>query len=1122
MVSAVTKEFMSNGIIKPWHQVVKLREDVKTGELTLAMFAADLYDVKMGTAKSVYRDPKEFFTLTFPASGIRALARDVAYRLAGKSDKAVRQLSLTYGGGKTHTLITEYHLHNDPANLPDVPAVAEFRAEMGGLAIPKARIVVLPFDKLDVEKGMEMVCPAGKKRWLKQPWSLLAWQVAGEAGLKLLHADGKAEERESAPAENLMRALLELGIKEEGQPGLPASQGGALLVLLDEVLMYAHEKVRKDRGWLETLKNFFQYLTQAATKTDRCCVVASLLASDVEKNDPTGREIESELSKVFQREGEQEIQPVTKEEAAEVLKRRLFDLESIKDAEKFRPQVITALQGIGKLDEATAKGGSGVEQKYLLSYPFHPELTEVFYAKWSGMPGFQRTRGILRTFALALRDAAGTDPSPLIGPSVFLPKANETKIPEGLRELAVVARKETHEGAQSNWPFILDTELAKAREIEQDFAVLKGREIQQAVIAAFVHSQPIGKTADLSELFVLIGSTSPDRITLEKALRRWVDVSWFLDESNFPADDKVLPKTWKLGSRPNLTQMHDEASRDRVKTETVESLLNTLIGKTKDLTAGASAAGAKVHNLPVKPNDFEDDGEFHFAVLGPKCASTSGNPSAEAKRFLEETTGVDRPRVNKNAVVLAVPSRDGLDAVRATVRNYLGWEEVREMLKGQELDEVRRVRLQGNTEKSRSEILEAIKNAYSVVVTQSSAGDIQAFKISPSDEPLFVTIKRDSRSRIEDNPVSADALLPGGPYDLWRPGETARRIKDLVGAFAQVPKLPKMLRRGEILETLVEGARQGFFILRQMRPDKSFRTIWRQEISATDIEKDPTWEVVLAESAQLEEIPASLLSPEGLPDFWPATKQIRVTEAVNYFAANKFVTTKRVASDGTLFDESIPIPSAKKETVLAAVKAAVEAGKLWLVSGVASICGEAIPAGVLSDTALLYAPPEPIDVNRLTPEQLPAAWEGNQTTALGLANQLSIWAGKSLPWPVVREAIDGAIRARLLERAADSGPWPCPLSGAAAVKLLRPQNVPVPPPPPPPPKPGTFMAVSELQSQELMDLADSLGEMLKAAVPNSLKLNVRIELGGEPKASEPKLKAINAILAKVKKGWELK
>jgi hypothetical protein len=71
-------------------------------------------------------------------------------------------------------------------------------------------------------------------------------------------------------------------------------------------------------------------------------------------------------------------------------------------------------------------------------------------------------------------------------------------------------------------------------------------------------------------------------------------------------------------------------------------------------------------------------------------------------------------------------------------------------------------------------------------------------------------------------------------------------------------------------------------------------------------------------------------------------------------------------------------------------------------------------------------------------------------------------------------------------------------------------------------KPGTFTTEAELKTDELMDLGDSLGEVLKAAVPNTLKLTVRIELAGEPKASEARLKAINAILAKVKKGLELK
>ena len=45
----------------PWHKVVEVRPDVKFGELSLNIFAADLYDVAMGVAKRIYKDPKEFF-----------------------------------------------------------------------------------------------------------------------------------------------------------------------------------------------------------------------------------------------------------------------------------------------------------------------------------------------------------------------------------------------------------------------------------------------------------------------------------------------------------------------------------------------------------------------------------------------------------------------------------------------------------------------------------------------------------------------------------------------------------------------------------------------------------------------------------------------------------------------------------------------------------------------------------------------------------------------------------------------------------------------------------------------------------------------------------------------------
>lgn len=71
---------------KPWHEVVKLREDLKSGELPLHLFAADLYEVLMQRGKQpIYEKPLEFFALTFPTYNLRQLTRDVVLRLAGKT-----------------------------------------------------------------------------------------------------------------------------------------------------------------------------------------------------------------------------------------------------------------------------------------------------------------------------------------------------------------------------------------------------------------------------------------------------------------------------------------------------------------------------------------------------------------------------------------------------------------------------------------------------------------------------------------------------------------------------------------------------------------------------------------------------------------------------------------------------------------------------------------------------------------------------------------------------------------------------------------------------------------------------------------------------------------------------
>jgi predicted AAA+ superfamily ATPase len=317
----------------PWHSVVTLREDVRTGALSLADFAADLHDVIMQKgARPIYEDPARFFALTYPTFSLRELARDVVLRLAGRNTKAIRQLELTYGGGKTHTLVTLRHLVHDPASLPSLPAVQQFKSHIGG-PCPKACVVALSFDKLDVEKGMEVRGPKGEMRWLKHPWSVLAFQIGGSDGLRALHGDGKDEERETPPAEPLLVDLL----------SWPQAEGLSTLVLIDEVLMYAREKVGMAEVWRGRLIDFFQYLCQAVTKVDRCAMVVSLLASDPEKSDPFGKELIGQIFEIFNRQKEEGVQPVQKEDVAEVLRRRFFETASITDVESFRPHVTTAV-----------------------------------------------------------------------------------------------------------------------------------------------------------------------------------------------------------------------------------------------------------------------------------------------------------------------------------------------------------------------------------------------------------------------------------------------------------------------------------------------------------------------------------------------------------------------------------------------------------------------------------------------------------------------------------------------------------------------------------------------------------------------------------------------------------
>ena len=517
--------------------------------------------------------------------------------------------------------------------------------------------------------------------------------------------------------------------------------------------------------------------------------------------------------------------------------------------------------------------------------------------------------------------------------------------------------------------------------------------------------------------------------------------------------------------------------------------------------------------LPERPRDIEDDGEFHFAILPPTAVSNAGRPSRTARRFIDETTDSDRPRIRRNAIVLVAPSTDGLEVVRRCVREYLGWEDVQSQLRGQPQDPVREDMLATWTEAARRRIPDAVRQAWTIVVAVNPENETHAFRVTVASEPLFATIKADRRARIQETAINAEALLPGGPYDLWRGDEASRRVKDLAIAFAENPRLPKMLRSQEILATIDRGVQDGFFVASLLRPDRTVKTWWRTPIPEA-VRTEPALELFLPGGATLSDLDSGALAPGVLPELWTGDS-ITVAAVVDYFSGGR---TAKVQREG--YEESIDIPSCSPEAIEAAVAEAVQQGSLWLLNGPASFQGEPLPAGVLTPGATLRAPMEPLLVQRLMADALPDAWKASETTVLALSVALAGQEGHTVPWTVLRRAVDDAIVSRWLETTPGSGEWPCELAGAAAVTLRAPagfEPISVSEPQ------ATYDASAVLDPASLQDLMDVLPDILKAAAGVALEFRLDVKLGESGKDVDAEtLDSVNALLKGVSPDLYLK
>ena len=364
--------------LEPWYKVALPREEVREGRsFNPDEFAIALEQVVAGTAPVDYRDPRAFFARTCFTRALREHTGMVLRRLAGKTANTAPVITLVtqFGGGKTHTLTTLYHLATAGDSVGELDGVSSVLHEAGLGALPAAKAAVFVGNAWDPQHGRET------------PWIDMARQLAGDHGVELLGPNA---------------ATTPPGTEALGR--VVAAAGQPVLALFDEVLNY----VNRHRGMADQFLAFIQNLTVAMTGTTHGAAVISVPRSQVEMSD-FDVAWQEKITKVVGRVAKT-LLANDETEVTEVVRRRLFDAVG-PDRTKKRVSKAYADWCFERrsqlppewtlVDSAAteAKAREHLRKRFEACYPFHPATLSVFQRKWQALPQFQQTRGTLAMLA---------------------------------------------------------------------------------------------------------------------------------------------------------------------------------------------------------------------------------------------------------------------------------------------------------------------------------------------------------------------------------------------------------------------------------------------------------------------------------------------------------------------------------------------------------------------------------------------------------------------------------------------------------------------------------------------------------------------------------------------------
>jgi len=765
---------------KPWRDVAPPHPDVMAARFVEAEFAADLSTVARGEGADTYRDPREFFRVTYMTGGLRKVLQGAIERMAGKGGDPVVGLQTSFGGGKTHTMLALYHLAS-AKNPETLAGLADIFKEAGVTTLPvRSKPVVF----VGTAAGANQPIAIEGARTVKSLWGLIAVKLGGWKAYEKIKT---SDEARTNPGSEAMIEVL-----KEAAP---------CLILLDEVVAYARnlEGIPYD-GFI----SFFQSLTEAAKAVSGVLVVGSLPESGAEVGNQRGRDALLALEKVFGRV-QTAWAPAQGTETFEIIRRRLFQELDI-DGEKAREQAVKAFVSFYKNNSGEFPSDSrdrSYETQLMAAYPVHPELFRLLQTDWSALEKFQRTRGVLKMMAqIVYRLWRDGHSAPMILPG-DVPLTDDKVRTNALLPIS------------SGYDAVISKEVAgdlsKPAQIEaraQSGAIGKNKAVTRAATALFMETAPHGSTnkgIEIARLRMACAIPGEQPSQFSEALRRLGENSAYLYSSG---------ENYWFSPIASLNQEAEERAKSLSNPELEADIITLIRAEEKHKGAGF----LRVHCAPDDPLGIDDAYEAALVMLPPAAWQRGRDTDTPAMKLAADIVEHKGPgqRRNRNRLAFLAPDQAALEDIQNVVRKKLAWASIIRDARTLQLTDDMKDDVAKKLREQEAATLNAVRRGWKhlLLPQEPQPGSPHAARgfdlepvalANPTREPEPLAQIAWKKCEADGLIVKNLGVLDNDLTKVWQASQPHVSVRQLRDWFVQFPYLSK-LRDPQVLAQAISGA----------------------------------------------------------------------------------------------------------------------------------------------------------------------------------------------------------------------------------------------------------------------------------------------------------------------------